>query len=611
MTGRRYVTRLRWFTAALLAGTMLVALGIATRVVEQAQRRELESRIRAEVSLWALQLGATMADTSAVARAALGARMSRFEVTEGVELSLFDRSGRPLAGRAVPKLGAEVTARVPIEEADLRAVLAGREVEPLVIHLGWGADRWDWVLPMRTVESDAVIGAIEVRNLKVDPSPFVTRLRLAFLALSALALASAFWFARRSGHDLAVATETLRAQIAALGSGATPEPIGHRGWEELAPFSEALHRVSLDLESRLRDMSRQLRQQDALLASMIESVVAVDREGMVLLLNPAAGRLFGVAPSEAAGRPLREIARQTALHQFVERAHESSAVIAEEIVLPEEAERCLLAHGTTLTNPDGQRIGALVVLNDITTLRRLENHRREFVANVSRELKTPITSIRGFVETLRDAPPEEPAERARFLEIILRQADRLHAIIEDLLSLSRLEQEAERERLVTEEVPAVDVLEAAALPLRARASEKEIALEISADPALILNANPRLLEQAIANLIDNAIKYSERGTTTRLRAWREGSEAWIEVEDQGPGIEAQHLPRLFERFYRVDKGRSRRLGGTGLGLAIVKHIVHAHGGTVSVESRLGIGSRFRLELPLGDSRSSDPVLTRS
>ena len=611
MIGRDFTSRLRWFSFSLLAGAMLVALGITARVLEQALMRETEGRVRAEVALWSAGLdeplarlrAAGAADSASVLAlrhevAAIAARRIVLPADQhGARVALFDRSGHRIAdsnGAGLPP-------------SDLAAVLSGRESPPLKIPLGFGRTRWDWTLPLG--DPSDPIGAVQVTGLEVDPSPYLARLRLAFFVLAALGVLLALWFTTRSGRELQEGARAMLEQVEAIDRGVPAPPIVIHGWQELSPVTRALHQSAASLYLRLRELSRQLAQQDALLASMIESVVAVDREGMILLLNPAAGRLFEVEPSAAQGRSLREIARQTALHLFVQRAQESREVISEEIILPEEEERCLLAHGATLTTSEGQRIGALIVLHDITQLRRLENHRREFVANVSHELKTPITSIRGFVETLRDAPPDDPDERRRFLEIILRQADRLHAIIEDLLSLSRLEQEVERDRVPTEEVAAAPLLESALLPFRARAHEKRIAITIDCDPALMLSANPRLLEQAIANLIDNAIKYSEPDTAIRLRIETSSAEARIEVTDQGPGIESQHLPRLFERFYRVDKGRSRRLGGTGLGLAIVKHIAQAHGGTVTVDSQVGRGSTFRILLPLRDSRSSYPVLT--
>lgn len=611
MTSGRFVTRLRWFNFLLIGGALLVALGLATRTVDRALLTETEARVRAEMMLWGRDLARLLARQEQAAEAetpGIQAEIDALLVTAaretGAHLSLYRSDGREV-GNSDPAISSTPHA----DPVDLAVALGGETPPPLRVPLGLGRTRWDWTMPLSA--DGRTVGAVHVSSLEVDPNPHTARMRVAFLVLAILTLLAGLWFTHVAARRLAQGLDGMRQQVDAFGRGApAPPPLLH-GWGEMEKVALALHDAAADMQIRLRDLSRQVAQQDALLASMIESVVAVDREGMVLLLNPAAGRLFEVEPHSAAGRSLREIARQTALHQFVEQAQTSRSVISAELVLPGEPERCLLAHGATLLNAEGQRLGALIVLHDITQLRRLESHRREFVANVSHELKTPITSIKGFVETLRDVPPDDPGERDRFLGIILRQAERLHAIIEDLLSLSRLEQETEHERVATEDVSAAELLEAAVLPFRARAAEKQmrIAVEVPAD--LVLRANPRLVEQAVANLVDNAIKYSESGTAVTVRGLIRERESILEVEDQGAGIESQHLERLFERFYRVDKGRSRRLGGTGLGLAIVKHIAQAHGGGVSVESSLGKGSTFRIHLPLRDSRSSDPSLTRS
>jgi two-component system phosphate regulon sensor histidine kinase PhoR len=230
-------------------------------------------------------------------------------------------------------------------------------------------------------------------------------------------------------------------------------------------------------------------------------------------------------------------------------------------------------------------------------LRRLERLRREFVANVSHELKTPITSIKGFVETLQDGALESPEDARKFLEIVARHADRLDSIIGDLLLLSRLEQDAEGTGLELETAQLREVLRAAAEACAVKADAKQIKVYLECPVDFPVRVSPPLLEQAVVNLIDNAIKYSEPGAPVYVEGARAGAEAVVTVRDRGCGIDAEHLPRLGERFYRVDKARSRQQGGTGLGLAIVKHIAQAHGGRVTVESVPGEGSVFHLHLP--------------
>jgi two-component system phosphate regulon sensor histidine kinase PhoR len=220
------------------------------------------------------------------------------------------------------------------------------------------------------------------------------------------------------------------------------------------------------------------------------------------------------------------------------------------------------------------------------------------VANVSHELKTPIASIKGFVETLLDGAADNPVDARRFLQIVAKQADRLAAIIDDLLALSRIEQSEGADNLPVEPAAIGGVLAAVAADCEPRAAEQSITLTTRCDPVLVAEVNAPLLEQAVINLVDNAIKYSDAGRTVWMEAEAAAGELVIRIRDEGCGIAAEHLPRLFERFYRVDRARSRKLGGTGLGLSIVKHIVQAHRGTIGVESEPGVGSTFTIRLPL-------------
>lgn len=370
-------------------------------------------------------------------------------------------------------------------------------------------------------------------------------------------------------------------------------------------LSRALTRMAGVFNQRLRSLQQQRNELEAVLASMVEGVIAVDPEEKLLSLNNVGSELLRVSPHRAIGRSIQEVVRNTALQQFVQRALTHNDPIQGDFVLRLETQqgrgedRYIQAQGAALMDASGQRIGALVVLHDVTRLRRLEMIRRDFVANVSHELKTPITAIKGAVETLIDTDEQtfDPESNARFLGIVSRQADRLHAIIEDLLALARIEQDAERDRVLLEETPVEEILRSAVEACEVAAAGREIELTLTCPESLMVRVNPALLEQAVVNLLDNAIKYCPAGTRVEVRCTNVGGEVVVSVRDEGPGIEAEHLPRIFERFYRTDKARSRAMGGTGLGLSIVKHIANAHGGRVGVESTLGKGSTFRIHLP--------------
>ncbi len=368
--------------------------------------------------------------------------------------------------------------------------------------------------------------------------------------------------------------------------------------EELGGLSETMNQMALEIEERIQSMSEQRNELEAVLSSMVEGVIALNKDERIISMNQAAGEMFQVDPLDAQGRTIQEVVRNIQLQNFIKGALGSERPAEQDIALYSNGERVLNGHSSTLNDAEGRRMGALVVLNDVTRLKRLENMRRDFAANVSHEIKTPITAIKGFVETLRDGAINESKDAERFLAIIEKHVDRLDAIIEDLLSLSRIEQEVDREEIVLEEGPIREILLTAIQVCQLKAGPKNIRLQLTCDEELQARINPPLLEQAVVNLLDNAIKYSDTESEIEVEAKTTDREIVIEIRDHGCGIEKEHLSRLFERFYRVDKARSRKLGGTGLGLAIVKHITQAHEGHVTVESAPGKGSTFSLHLPI-------------
>ncbi|NOY86575.1 MAG: HAMP domain-containing protein [Deltaproteobacteria bacterium] len=367
--------------------------------------------------------------------------------------------------------------------------------------------------------------------------------------------------------------------------------------EEFAGLAEEMNRMAGQLDDRIRAVLDQRNELEAILSSMTEGVVALDADERVISLNQAAARMLGTDPDVAQSRTIQEVVRNADLQEFVTRTISSPWAIEGEIILGSARERTLQLHGTPLLGVDRRRIGAVVVLNDVSKIRRLERVRRDFVANASHEIRTPITSIKGFVETLLDGALEDRETAERFLHIILRHSDRLNAIVEDLLNLSKAEDQTDRGEVSFEEVPMKEILHQAVTSCSIGAEEKNISVPVQCPDGLTVKANPSLLAQAIINLIENGIMYSAEGSEVEVSALRVESKILISVRDQGCGIEKTHLSRIFERFYRVDQARSRSLGGTGLGLAIVKHIAQAHGGDVKVISTPGIGSTFTITLP--------------
>jgi len=368
--------------------------------------------------------------------------------------------------------------------------------------------------------------------------------------------------------------------------------------DEFGAVAVALNTMAHQLDTTIRTVTDERNQNAAVLRGMTEGVLAVDGGGRVLTMNAAAARLLGAGTDHAEGRVVEEVVRNPQLQTFVEAALSADEPIEGDLTVHVDGRpRSVQAHGARLEPANGEAPGAVIVLNDISRLREYEAIRRDFVANVSHEIKTPVTSIKGFAETLLDGALDDRDDSERFLRIIVGQADRLSAIIEDLLSLSNLETGEEGAAIVTERGDVHDVLQVALDVCGLKASAKGITLKLDCPDHLTAEMNPPLLEQAVVNLVDNAVKYSPSGSEVLVSAAQRPQGLTIAVSDHGVGIPREHLPRLFERFYRVDKARSRVLGGTGLGLSIVKHIAAAHGGGVTVESTPGAGSTFTIVLP--------------
>ncbi|MCX5635476.1 MAG: ATP-binding protein [Planctomycetota bacterium] len=391
--------------------------------------------------------------------------------------------------------------------------------------------------------------------------------------------------------------ERMKTRAKEFASGNFDKKIRVSGCSELVELASDLNVMAEQLHQRINTITKQKNESEAVLSSMVEGVIAIDSEGRLVSINKAAAKFLGIEIEQAYDRSIEELIRQPELQDFMHETLKRENPKEGDIFVSGNDGKYFQVHGTSLSDEKGIQTGAVVVLNDITQMRRLESIRQNFVANVSHELKTPVTSIKGFVETLLDGAINEPQQARRFLEIISKQSERLNAIIEDLLTLSRLEQDQQRSEISLDRAKIKPVLEAAVELSNTKAAEKQISFKLECMPDLESRINSALLEQAVVNLIDNAIKYSDNGKDVRIKGEINDKELLITVEDDGCGIEEKHLSRIFERFYVVDKSRSRKLGGTGLGLSIVKHIVHVHGGSVTVTSELGEGSIFQIHLP--------------
>jgi len=407
----------------------------------------------------------------------------------------------------------------------------------------------------------------------------------------ALAAMLGSWLTRHMAHPIRRLTRLARAYAQGEWTAQPPETSS----QEAQELSLALAHMARAISEPLDRLRTQHHQATAVLESMAEGVIAVDPKGAVLLMNPAAGTLLDIT-TRGTGRSLLELVRFPELHAIVQAVLRERRRSTTEIRLLQPSERTLRIHALPCEAPPSIGPSAVLVIQDVTEHHRFEQLRKEFVANVSHELKSPLTAIRGLTETLLSGALNDPAHNRRFVQLIDEDAARLSRLIDDLLTLSQIESRAVPLNAST--VALHPLVESLLRSFQPSIAHKRLHVANALPSDLAVRADADRVRQVCSNLIENAIKYNQDGGRITLSATRDGSWATITVADTGMGIPESDLPRLFERFYRADKARSRTLGGTGLGLSIVKHIIEAHGGQVTVSSRLHHGSAFSFTLPL-------------
>jgi two-component system phosphate regulon sensor histidine kinase PhoR len=587
MPKRRLLWHLFPSYAALVAATTLVLGWAALRLQESSLMEAARQQLVWQIDFLDSQLGPDIPPE----RQDFARIVRQLDQATGTRITML------LADGAV-----DVDSRSRPEEFDshsgrpeLAAALDGEAAD--AVRFNTGLDQRVLYLAQPIMRHDEQFGVFYLSKPLGPVDRAASRLQAWLLGLTGLLLLFGLILAWRWSLGLAAPLAQLKSALERFAQGQWNARVTIPDAREPGELAETFNRTADIVQRQIAILTRHNNEQKAVLASMAEGVLAVDSQERVISMNRASGHLLGVDLSNVQGRRLQEVVRNADLSRLVSRALTNDQSVEADIELLGDRQRVMQAHGSALHDVDGRAIGAVIVLNDVTEFRKLELIRRDFVANVSHELKTPITSIKGFVETLLDGAKDDPVDAERFLRIVAKQADRLHAIIEDLLALSKIEETENSEDLALETVPLKPLLESAVSACQTAATDRQIDVSLDCPEQLEANVNPLLLEQAVVNLLDNAIKYSEPNKAVRVRAVSQPGELAISVSDQGPGIAEEHQSRIFERFYRVDRARSRKLGGTGLGLAIVKHIAQAHHGRVTVASTLGQGSTFTIHLP--------------
>jgi two-component system phosphate regulon sensor histidine kinase PhoR len=502
----------------------------------------------------------------------------RLALVVHAQVTIFDRDGNVLGDSSVSE---PALARPGTDDPEVQAARRGE--------VGHATRATEDGAAMRFVAMQAADGivlrlAAPLSDIDATVTGMRQRLWFAFGLAGAAALALGWLASRLAARPLRAMTESA-TRIAHGDYAIVPS----KSPDDFGVLSRTLASLAAQLEAKLGELTAERDRLSAILAGMAEGVVVLDPGGNVALANPAAETVLGVG-SSLVGKPLAEAVTDPKLRAFIEDAARSGQTSEAEI---ESGARAIAVYVRRLAASDG---GVVTVLRDMTRLRKLLVMRRDFVANVSHELRTPVTAIQGYAETMLRGPLDE-ATRKQFLEIVHRHARRLGALVEGLLTLSELEARPP-EQAARERVDISAIADHVRDTLRERAAARDTRVDVRVDADALVRGDPVGIEQVIENLVDNAIKYGkDSGGGVRVEARRDGERVKLEVADDGPGIASVHLPRLFERFYRVDAGRSSERGGTGLGLAIVKHLVESMGGSVDVKSEVGRGTAFHVELP--------------
>jgi two-component system phosphate regulon sensor histidine kinase PhoR len=572
------------FRKLLISALLLIAIALVpldfylTRYIDRRERELMEERLAGDARILAGELARSGAWLEAWARDA--AHRARARVT------VIDRDGVVLADSERPAREMENHGHRPeVQEAySGRIGHATRRSATLDTHLSYVAYPVDRERPGRVLRL-----AVPLRQVRDSAAEVHRRILVASTVAAAAALALAWFFSR----SFTGRVHRLKAYAEALGASRAPQQLNPDSNDELGALAASLTRAAVQLHQLVDRLSVESSRRETILSSMMEGVLAVDSEMRVTFCNDAFARAVGVWTAVPERLPLLELVRDPALVDLLSGVIVSGKPAKQRVQLLSAEGRSFEVQVSPLTT--GSRRGALAILHDITDLERLERVRKDFVANVSHELRTPLTAIRGYAETLLDGALDDQENNWRFLEKIRAHAIRLNNIASDLLVLS--EMESGQGQTPPEPVSVRAAVESALRTVESEARVREVRLKTGQiDAADVMGYRIRL-EQALVNLLDNATKFNRPGGEVTIDSRVQNGHVKITVADTGIGIPSEDLPRIFERFYRVDKARSREVGGTGLGLSIVKHIIERMNGTIQVESQLGKGSRFTVSLP--------------
>ncbi len=448
---------------------------------------------------------------------------------------------------------------------------------------------------LRNNQLTAVIRtSVSVSTIESEIKKVKKNLLLALFFTILAAAGASLYVTRRITHPI----EQMKRGAVEFARGNLTQKLKVPDTEELSELALAMNHMAENLDEKIKAFKNRSMELEAVHSSMVEGVVAIDKSEKIITINQAAAKVFNFPASSLKSKYILEITRNLKLQKFIKIALSTPDPVEADIAIKKDTTFILHIHSTALYDVNAVRMGTLIIFHDITRMRLLESMQKDFAANVSHELKTPLTAIKGFIETIQAIPQDhELRECENFLKIIEKNVNRMIELINDLLVLSKLER-LQGTDIKVEEHDISALVHSAVSACRQSLSEKNIPVSIKCHEKILAKVDPVLMEQAIINLVDNAVKYSDKGKPISIEIKQNKNFIDIYVKDRGRGIDKSHLKKIFNRFYRVDKARSRNQGGTGLGLAIVKHIVHYHNGKIDVSSKKGHGSSFKISIPI-------------
>jgi two-component system phosphate regulon sensor histidine kinase PhoR len=506
-------------------------------------------------------------------------------------LTIVDNKGKVLAESEKSEVD---VLRMPshADRPEIKAALAGGIGEEIRYSSTLKIDMLYIALPIW--DNNEIMGAVRLALPLVSVQRTLSTVRKAIFLSLFFALGLAFVLGSLLTRSIIKPIDKIIHISRKFSSGNFSHKILLDSRDEIQELGDTLNRMADSLEDKIKKVEIKNQQLKAILESMVEGIIVTDKSGHIISLNPTVEKIFSILKQDAEGKLFLEIIRNNDIADIINYVLKNGKFKSCEISLVWPVQRIFEINATPIFEKDSIS-GCLLVIHDITEIRRLETMRRDFVANVSHELKTPLTSIKGFVETLLEGALEDKENSRHFLQIIQSHANRLDNLVNDLLDLSHLE--SQEIKLEKEKVNLKALTDDILASFRSQFKKRAIQVTSDLSKGVFIIANKDKIDQVLTNLIDNAIKFNHEKGSIKIYSQDLDDKIKIFVEDSGIGIPEKDIPRIFERFYRVDKARSRELGGTGLGLSIVKHIVELHGGSVGVESTEGLGSKFYFYLP--------------